>query len=118
MTPAREDPSFAPSFAAARVVAAVAAAVAVARLPYGYYELLRWLVCAVAAFTAWRASELRRSGWAWVFIVLALVFNPVVPVRLRRETWAWADIAAAVLLLVSLATIRPRSEGQVGGRTP
>jgi len=47
----------------------------------------------------------------FVFIIAALVLNPVAPLRFKRDTWAIVDAAAAVLLLVSIAVIdirRPR----------
>ena len=98
-----------PRFVAARVVAALVALLGVGSLTYGYYVLLRWVVSPVAAYTALQAAKLPTKGWSWVFAVLALVFNPILPVHLTREVWAVADFAAAVLLLVSLATVKARS---------
>jgi hypothetical protein len=66
--------------------------------PYDYYVLLRWITSAVAAFTAYQLSQ-DRPGLAWTMAVLALLFNPLVPVHLHRSTWAWVDLAAAGLML-------------------
>lgn len=107
--PMREDAlAFSAGFVLARVVAALAALLAVASLPYGYYVLLRWVVCPVAAYTALQAAKLPAKGWSWVFGVLALVFNPILPVHLTREVWPVVDLAACVLLFASLKTVRPR----------
>lgn len=107
--PMREDElTLSPGFVLARVIAALAALLAVASLPYGYYVLLRWVVCPVAAYTALQAAKLPAKGWSWVFGVLALVFNPILPVHLTREVWPVVDLAACVLLFASLKTVRPR----------
>lgn len=70
---------------------------ALAPHPYAYYTLLRWVVCAVAAYSAVEAYEQGRRGLTWTLIVTALLFNPLLPVHLDRTTWAGVDIATAVL---------------------
>jgi DNA repair exonuclease SbcCD ATPase subunit len=89
----------------AKLIAALLLFAALGRHPYDYYTLLRWITCAVCAFTAFQAAEMKKSGWLWVFIIVAIVFNPLVPLRLKRDTWALVDIAAAVLLLLSIAVM-------------
>lgn len=111
-----ERPTVNTGFVAARVIAAVVALVGVGGLPYGYYVLLRWVVSPVAAYTALEAAKMPRKGWSWVFGVLALVFNPILPVHLTREVWPLVDLAACVLLLASLVTVKagPVATGQSG----
>ena len=78
---------------------------------YDYYVLLRWIVCGVAAFSAFCASEADKKGWMWALVIVALFFNPIIPVHLSRETWAPIDVGVALLLLVSIALVdlRPPS---------
>jgi hypothetical protein len=68
--------------------------------PHGYFTLLRWVVSAVAvAFAAGACS----TGWVWagwLFGVLAVLFNPVVPVHLARTTWQPIDAAAGIAFVV------------------
>ena len=90
-------------FTIARLVAAGALVLAVGPLPYGYYTLLRLFVCGVSAYTAYAAHEWDLRVWVWVFGAVALVFNPLVPLRLDRSSWAVIDVMAAGLFLVSLA---------------
>ena len=103
-----------PALRVAIVVKLVAAGMlfgALARHGYDYYILLRWVVCGVAAYAAFRASEVGKKGWAWALGIVALFFNPIIPVHLTRETWAPIDVGAALLLLVSIVAVdlRPRS---------
>ena len=76
---------------------------ALARHSYDYYTLLRWVVCVVSAFAAVRAADAHQTGWLWAFAIVALLFNPVIPVHLKRDTWAFIDFGVAVFLLVSIA---------------
>ncbi|MBI4262102.1 hypothetical protein HY624_01090 [Candidatus Uhrbacteria bacterium] len=68
--------------------------------PYGYYQLLRWIVCGVGAYSAYKAYELGRTGWAWTFGVITILFNPILPFYMQRETWQVIDIVATVPFLV------------------
>ena len=75
---------------------------------YGYYNLLRWVVCGVAGYAVFCAWEIGKKGWVVTFAVVAIAFNPVVPIRLDRGTWAVIDLAAAMLFLVSVLAVDRR----------
>jgi hypothetical protein len=89
----------------AKLIAAVMLFAALGRHPYDFYTLLRWIACGVCAYTAFQAVESKRIGWLWIFVIAAIVLNPIAPLHLKRETWAIVDAAAAVLLLLSIAVM-------------
>lgn len=96
----------------AKLIAAVMLFAALGRHGYDYYTLLRWIACGVAAYTAFQAMQINKVGWLFVFVIVAIVLNPIIPLHLKRETWAFVDIAAAVLLLLSIAVLdicKPRT---------
>src|SRR5215207_5705136 len=91
-----------------RFIAMSSAALLIAALlplPYGYYHVLRWVICLSAAtLGATRWNHLPYSGSALVLV--AIVFNPLSPIFLGKEVWAVADIAgAAIFLWVALHPI-------------
>lgn len=92
--------------AGGRLAAAALLVLAIAELPYGYYQMLRWVICAVAALTAFVAHTFGRSGWTVVFGTVAVLFNPIAPIYLSRETWAVLDLATAALFLASFVPLR------------
>ncbi len=89
----------------AKLIAAVMLFAALGRHPYDYYTLLRWVACGVCAYTGFQAIQTKKSGWLIVFVITAIVLNPIAPIHLKRDTWAIIDAAAAVLLLVSIAVM-------------
>ena len=98
----------------ARVVASVLLFWALERHPYGYYILLGWAVCGVSAYSAYISTTINRIPWAWFFGIVALLFNPLIPVRLGRTTWAYIDVAVGIVFLASLFFVRenlPAKEG-------
>jgi len=78
---------------------AVALLIALAPLPYGYYTLLRIIVCGAAALIAYQHYEKEREVSFWVALMagVAILFNPIIPVHLNREIWAPIDIITAVI---------------------
>lgn len=98
-----------PGIIVAKLIAAGMLFGALGRHGYDYYVLLRWVVCGIAAFAAFRASEVGRKGWAWALGIVALFFNPIIPVHLSREAWAFVDVSVALLLLASIAVVDLRS---------
>jgi len=67
--------------------------------PYAYYQLLRWIVCGVGAYSAYLAYTQNRKGWAGIFAVVAILFNPIMPFYLERDTWQIIDVIAAIPFL-------------------
>jgi len=43
------------------------------------------VVCGTAAYGAFKSVELEKSGWAWILGIIALLFNPIIPVHLSRD---------------------------------
>ena len=96
-------------------VSVIARITAVARLlwalekhPYGYYKLLRWVVCGASAYAGSIAFEDEHKKRVWIFGIIAVLFNPIIPVHLDRDTWAAIDLATAGVLAVSLYAVREK----------
>ena len=66
-----------------------------------FYTLLRWVCCVAFAFSAFTAFQMRRVSWTWIFGILAVLFNPLVPVHLQRATWQAIDWGAIGVIVVA-----------------
>jgi len=79
---------------------------AIAEWPYGYYTFLRWFTCITAIFITLQAFE-KNLDWAKVvFIVIAIIFNPLVPIYLSRSIWISIDIITAILFIFALKLLQ------------
>ena len=67
-------------------------------MPYGYYGVMRWVVCAAFVFLAVKAHEAKLENWMWVWVVAAGVYNPIFKVAASREVWT-------VVNLITLAAL-------------
>lgn len=74
--------------------------------PYGYYVFLRWVVCASALFVIWAAYNPRRLWALWIFGIIAVLFNPVVPIHAWRGFWIPVDVVVAILFAIAIVKVR------------
>lgn len=70
-----------------------------APLPYGYFTLLRLVACITLAWAAFVAHRRHVPAMPVIFGILALLFNPLIPVHLSRGAWGMIDAGTALLLM-------------------
>jgi len=75
---------------------------AMSQHPYAYYQILRWVVCISAGYTAYIYFEAKNKILPWIFVAMAILFNPIAPIYMSRNTWQVFDLLAALVFLVSL----------------
>lgn len=72
------------------------------QLPFAYYQLMNWVVVGAGLTTAYQAHKQGKEMLAWLFIAVAVVFNPIAPINLRADIWRMTDIVVALCFLFSL----------------
>lgn len=90
------------SFAVMRCFAAGCAFCATAKVAYDYYTLTRWIVFSTCA---WGLFFCRRRVWqiiAPAYVLIGVLFNPILPFYFSRKTWHNLDILAGVVLLATI----------------
>jgi len=73
--------------------------------PYGYFQILRWVVTGVAVYNSYIFYELKKSQWMFIMIVIAILFNPIAPIFFQKQTWVILDLIASILMFVSIGKI-------------
>jgi hypothetical protein len=71
-------------------------------MPYGYYQLVRFVAMAGFAYLAFMANESGRQTEMFIYIALAVLFQPIFKIALGREVWNVVDVVVAVGLTVSV----------------
>ena len=74
--------------------------------PYGYYNLLRLVVCGTGVFLAVIAYQKKDTKWTWIMAIVAFVFNPILPFHLGKGIWVMIDVIAGVIFLISIFSLR------------
>ena len=73
-----------------------------AKMPYGYYQFVRFVALVGFALLAFNSYEKGLTNNTLVYIGFALLFQPFIKIALGRELWNIVDVAVAIWLIVSL----------------
>ena len=74
--------------------------------PYGFYTLLRWVICAISVYVAYNFYKSKLSAWTFVFGSIAILFNPLFPIYLTKSSWVGIDFISSILFFVSAYSIK------------
>ena len=85
------------------IIAVIMLLLASTPLPYGYYQLLRFVICGVSMYVAFMAYTCWQKMWAaWLFGFIAILFNPLIPIYLSHKVWQLIDVICAILFICSI----------------
>jgi hypothetical protein len=76
--------------------------------PYAFYQLLRLITCGTAGYMAFITHQEQKRGWMWTVVAVALLFNPLLPIRLSRQDWQPIDLVVALVFGVFLLVNKQR----------
>jgi hypothetical protein len=92
------------------IIAAAMLFGALAKWPYGYYQLLRFIVCGVSVYVAFMGYNWHKIWVAWLFGFIAFLFNPLIPIHLSREVWQPIDIICGTLFIIVVFVLEKSSK--------
>jgi len=84
-----------------KIVIAALLLLAIASLPIGYYTFLRIVVCIASVVLCIVYFE-NIKLLAIIFGIIAILFNPILPIYLSKETWIPIDVITAIVFVVSV----------------
>ena len=84
---------------AIKVVLAILLFLCLSKMPYGYFQFVRFSSFACFTYFAYNESK---QGLAALFIGLAILFQPFYKIALGRELWNIVDVVVGVGILLSV----------------
>lgn len=87
---------------AIKLILAILLFLCLAKMPYAYYQLVRFVALVGFAILAYQAHKQDQQVEMIIYGALALLFQPFFKVSLGRELWNVVDAAVGIGLLVSI----------------
>lgn len=81
------------------IVLSVLLLLCLAPMPYGYYQLVRFIAAFAFAIMAWLNYTTKHTSCLIIFAGLALLFQPYYKIALGRTVWKIVDIVVAAFLI-------------------
>lgn len=72
------------------------------KMPYGYYQLIRIIATVTFLYLAYLGKKKGENNTVFIFIGLALLFQPFLKISLGREIWNIVDVIVATYLLLNV----------------
>lgn len=86
---------------AIKIILAIMFFLCLADMPYGYYELVRFVAMVGFVILANESRQQDRQTEMIIYIGLALLFQPFFKIALGREMWNVVDVVVGAALLIS-----------------
>jgi hypothetical protein len=87
--------------------------VAPVHLPLGFYTVLGIVATGSFIWAFLVAFTRDKSLLPWIYLLFAVVFNPIMKIPLSHDLWLLASIAAGALLLLTQNKIKQQSTTKV-----
>lgn len=71
-------------------------------MPYGYFQFVRFLAMVIFSYLAYSSNEQHKMREVFIYIGLALLFQPFIKIALGRTIWNIVDVVVGIGLIVSL----------------
>ena len=94
-----------------KIILAILLLLCLLNLPYGYYELIRFVALVGFSIIAYHANKENKQPEMVIYIVLALLFQPFFKIALGRGLWSVIDVIVGVGLVISLFTKPKQQDG-------
>jgi O-antigen ligase len=86
-----------------KIVLALLLLTCLLNMPYGYFQLVRFIAMVGFAILAFSASQKKDQTELIICVVLAVLFQPLFKISLGRTIWNIVDVVVAIGLLLSLS---------------
>ena len=85
-----------------KVILSILLVVCVFDMPYGFYQLVRFIALIGFGILALNANQENKKTELIIYVSLALLFQPFMKISLGRDLWNIIDVIIAVALVSSL----------------
>ncbi len=85
-----------------RIISSILLLFAIFNHPYSYYELLRVVVFITSGTGLYFSKKSENNNWAIVFLIIAIVFNPIIPFHFNKGIWSVIDISTSIIIVSSI----------------
>ena len=94
------------------ILSTISVVLGILPLPYGFYMLLRTIICLTAVIGFIKSREKQEVNWVWIYGVLAVLYNPILPVHLLlKPLWIVINLVTIVLLWKGLSKLEDGALG-------
>jgi hypothetical protein len=85
-----------------KIILAILFFLCLLKMPYGYYQIVRFIGLVGFALLAYHASDRKKKNEMIIYACLAMLFQPFLKFSLGREIWNAIDVIVGVGLIINI----------------
>lgn len=85
-----------------KIVLSVLLFLCLLKMPYGFYQFVRFAAMASFVILAYQASERQDKTEMIIYACLAILFQPLIKLALGRQIWNIVDIVVGIGLVITI----------------
>src|SRR5688572_1599071 len=85
-----------------KIVLAILFFICLADMPWGYFQLVRFIALVGFTMLALDAYKEKRQNEVILYVALAILFQPLIKIGLGRTIWNIVDVIVGIGLLLSI----------------
>ena len=89
-----------------RFVLAILLFICLLDMPYGYFQLVRYLAMIGFSILAFDAYRTGKQTQAIIFLCLVILFQPLFKISLGRQIWNLVDVIVGIWLLADMKDLK------------
>jgi len=74
--------------------------------PYGFYQLVRWIVFVCGIYNTYQLGIKEKYFWASAFAFLTILYNPFARIHFLKSTWQVIDFFVAIFVIFRYYKLR------------
>lgn len=94
-----------------KIILAILLLLCLIDFPYGFYQLVRFIALVGFGILAFKEYEKDNQSGMIIYIVLALLFQPLIKISLGRTLWNIVDIIVALYLFYEVLIKKQNANG-------
>ncbi|GGD60676.1 hypothetical protein GCM10011514_25770 [Emticicia aquatilis] len=72
------------------------------KMPYGFYQFVRFLALIGFGYLAFDSNQQKKDIETIIYIVLAILFQPLIKISLGRTLWNTIDLIVGIGLILNI----------------
>ncbi|MDW8438395.1 MAG: hypothetical protein RMM16_10170 [Chloroherpetonaceae bacterium] len=76
-------------------------------MPHNYYLVLRLAVTIYSVLEIFYAYETGRNDLMAMFVVVAILYNPIIKIGFEREVWSFVNVGLAAIIFLKRKELKP-----------
>lgn len=93
-----------------KIILAILFFLCLLEMPYGYFQFVRFAGLVGFAILAYQANLQGRQTEMFIYIGLAIIFQPLIKISFGRQIWNVIDVVVGIGLILSIFMMPKRNQ--------